>query len=141
MTNLFDILDAYLGNVDNNDLNDLENIIAYAEHGMGIDITIAQAQRISDVGKRWLAEQESGNGEWSRMRHDAKEALTFEIHDLEGHVARFAEACFDQNSIDELRAALAGNADATDCKTWDITGHEWQLAINAALNALSDQGQ
>ncbi len=45
----------------------------------------------------------------------------------------FAAACYDQNSIADLRQALAGPVDATDCATWGITADEWRQQIEAAL--------
>lgn len=47
----------------------------------------------------------------------------------------FAEACFNDNSVAELREALAGPADATDCETWGISADEWRAAIEQALAA------
>lgn len=46
----------------------------------------------------------------------------------------FAAACYDQNSLDELREALAQpEADATDCETWGLNADEWRAAIRTAL--------
>ena len=45
----------------------------------------------------------------------------------------FAAACFDQNSIEELETALAGEADADDCATWRITPEEWRASVELAL--------
>ena len=47
----------------------------------------------------------------------------------------FSEACFDQNSEDELRSALNGDADETDCDNWGITPEQWRESIEAALAA------
>lgn len=48
----------------------------------------------------------------------------------------FSEACFNDNSIDELRDALKQNsADKTDCENWRITPSEWRCSIEAALAA------
>lgn len=47
----------------------------------------------------------------------------------------FAAACYDQNSIDELEEALAGQADATDCENWGLTPEEWRAEIELALAA------
>lgn len=47
----------------------------------------------------------------------------------------FAEACYDQNTEADLVAALAGQADETDCKTWGITAEQWRANIEAALAA------
>lgn len=52
--------------------------------------------------------------------------------DLDG----FAEACFNQNSEDELRDSLnLGSADKTDCGSWNITPTEWRESIERALAA------
>jgi hypothetical protein len=42
------------------------------------EITISEAMRIQSVGKTWLYEMDNGNGEWSRMRHEAMAALESE---------------------------------------------------------------
>lgn len=48
----------------------------------------------------------------------------------------FAHACYDQNSIAELEAALAREAaDKMDCETWGITPTEWREQIKLALAA------
>ena len=55
-----------------------------------------------------------------------------EIDKLEGQTQKFAEACYDQNSINELIDALVQTADKTDCE-WGISADEWKIAIQAAL--------
>ncbi len=51
-------------------------------------------------------------------------------------IGSFAEACFDQNSLSELEAALARrSADKGDCEAWDITPGEWRSQIRLALAA------
>ncbi len=48
----------------------------------------------------------------------------------------FAEACYNDNSIFELMKPHAPiNADATDCREWDITAEQWTEAIDQALAA------
>ena len=47
----------------------------------------------------------------------------------------FAAACYDQNSIKELEAALIAPADATDMATWKLTEEEYFVNIKSALNA------
>lgn len=47
----------------------------------------------------------------------------------------FAAACYDQNTVAELQAALAGSADAADCTTWGLTPQEWHDQIGVALKA------
>jgi hypothetical protein len=53
------------------------------------------------------------------------------------HIAdnTFAAACYDQNSIADLETALAGEPDATDMATWDLTEEEWRAQIEQALAA------
>ena len=45
----------------------------------------------------------------------------------------FAEGCYDNNSIRELRSAASSGPDAIDLKTWGITAVEWTEAIEAVL--------
>ena len=48
----------------------------------------------------------------------------------------FAEACYNQNSIEELIDALRdGIVDQTDCDTWKISHQEWRDAICDAILA------
>lgn len=72
---LFGILDGIIDSCyAEQTLDSLDDIQRYAEAG-GQLITREDAQRIATVGKRWLDEQRNGNGEWSRMRHEAMDAL------------------------------------------------------------------
>lgn len=76
MTNqLFEILDGVLLSDEGAKGLTVDHVTAYAENGVGVSITDAQAKKIVNVGKKWISEQENGNGEWSRMRHDAMNAL------------------------------------------------------------------
>lgn len=47
----------------------------------------------------------------------------------------FAAACYDQNSIDELQAALSEPADARDMATWGISEAEYFESLRIALAA------
>jgi hypothetical protein len=47
----------------------------------------------------------------------------------------FAAAAYNQNTIAELEAALTGEADATDCETWDLTPEQWRAEVELALQA------
>jgi len=47
-------------------------------------------------------------------------------------VRAFADACYT-NALDELRAALVGDADTGDCRSWGITPEEWRVAIITAI--------
>jgi len=69
--------------------------------------------------------------------------LTPQQHNLEG----FSEACFNDNSIEELINALrARSTDKTDCKNWAITPTQWENAIREAIEfriwlAIEEVGQ
>lgn len=45
----------------------------------------------------------------------------------------FAEACYDQNTIADLEAALAGAADPVDMAEWSLSEQEWRDAIATAI--------
>ncbi len=75
MANLFNILDG----INSSDfaeetLASIDDIETYAE-AMGEKISRAEAERIQAAGKKWRDDQVNGNGEWSRMRHEAQAAL------------------------------------------------------------------
>lgn len=55
-------------------LDSADAVQSYAE-ACGQVISTEQAQRIMTVGRQWLTERENGNGEWSRMRDEARAAL------------------------------------------------------------------
>jgi hypothetical protein len=58
-----------------------------------------------------------------------------------GHIAEntFADACYFQNSIGELRRALADYPDKGDIETWGLTEDEWREEIELALAAKIEQ--
>lgn len=58
-----------------------------------------------------------------------------EMSDASGSLGGFAEACYDQNKVDELVEALTGPADSSDMETWSIDAAEWRSAIEQALLA------
>lgn len=76
MNRLFKILDGINSDSEFADENlaDIDAICNYAEVA-GETITEDEAKKIQAVGKKWRDEQENGNGEWSRMRLEAAEAL------------------------------------------------------------------
>lgn len=49
------------------------------------------------------------------------------------NVVSFAAACYDTNTIDELKSALQSPADETDCQQWGLTEDEWKNAVKLAL--------
>ena len=58
------------------------------------------------------------------------------------YLTGFAEACYEQNSIAELKSCQRQRAaDKTDCAEWSITPTEWRAAIAEALaEKLADLG-
>lgn len=145
----FQILDAYLDADTDNAARLLtddadtsrDNISAYSENALNLLLTDDQASRIASVGRQWAHEVKEGNGEWSRMRDDAKRALELRMDQLDGNAAEFAASCYDNNSIQELVDALQEDASSTDAPFWGITPSEWFEAVAATLNQrLEDQG-
>jgi hypothetical protein len=52
----------------------------------------------------------------------------------------FAAACYDDNNLPELVAALTEDADPTDCRTWGIKAEEWKDGVYAALHEKAGGG-
>jgi hypothetical protein len=52
-------------------------------------------------------------------------------HDLSG----FAEACYNDNTADDLMSFDSADADRTDMEAWGITEQEWRDAQRQALEA------
>lgn len=77
---LFNILDAIRNSdYEKENLINTDAVCDYAENGMNIYISKDQALKIIKVAKKWAFDIENGNGEWSRMRHEAKKALSEEV--------------------------------------------------------------
>lgn len=77
MNKLFQVLDSIVDLHDvfaAGEFPDADEIMAYAENGMGIDITEDQAERILAVGREWVSAVKNG-GEWSMYQYDAIAAL------------------------------------------------------------------
>jgi hypothetical protein len=57
----------------------------------------------------------------------------------------FAQACYDQNSIEELTTIVIGlkngntAVDKTDCATWNITEQQWIDGIRAACEQMESE--
>jgi len=47
----------------------------------------------------------------------------------------FAEACYNQNTVSELREIADGEPDATDMNVWSLSETEWHDAVCDALEA------
>lgn len=76
MSTLFDILDGIIESDEGSEtLADTDLIVNYAE-AAGENISYEDADKIQAAGRQWLADIENGNGEWSRMREEAKQALS-----------------------------------------------------------------
>ena len=52
----------------------------------------------------------------------------------------FAAACYDMNTIADLRAMLAGEPDETDMQTWGITADQWRDEIKLAIAVMEEDG-
>lgn len=75
MSDLFSILDGIISSdYAAQTLASADEVQNYAE-GAGQEITLGEAERIAAVGRKWMDEQRNGNGEWSRMRNEARAAL------------------------------------------------------------------
>ena len=48
----------------------------------------------------------------------------------------FSEACYNDNSIEDLVVALRSGVDLVDCENWNLTESEWEGAIKDALTAI-----
>ncbi len=64
---------------------------------------------------------------------DLKKLQLYGIKPLDITLSGFAEACYNENSVDELVNALSRGFDKRDGEVWDINQDEWMEAI---LNAL-----
>ncbi len=105
METLFDVLVGILeSDYAAETLKDNDLVIGYAA-AYSVDINSDQAASIIRVANRWIDEQENGNGEigfgeWSRMREEAKSALTCYQHKTNGDVATSEMWENDFNSMD-----------------------------------------
>ena len=87
MKTLFDVLDGIVeSGYTLENLASAEAVINYAS-AVGVEVNEDQADSIIRVGKHWLEQRENGNGEWSRMREEAKAALTCYMQTQSGDVA------------------------------------------------------
>lgn len=74
---LFSVLDGIIDSDHTTEsLASVEAVKDYAFGGMDIVLSDEEAERIVEVGRKWADEMENGNGEWSRMRHEAIAALS-----------------------------------------------------------------
>ena len=64
---------------------------------------------------------------------DLKKLQLYGIKPLDITLSGFTEACYNENSVDELVNALSRGFDERDGEVWDINQDEWMEAI---LNAL-----
>ena len=104
MKTLFDVLDGIIESDYVAEYLASTDAVMYYADAMQMDLTEDQANSVIRVGNRWLEQQESGNGEWSRMREEAKAALVCYMHTESGDVATVEDWEDDFNSA--------------DCETW-----------------------
>lgn len=68
--------------------------------------------------------------------------MTNEINKLSGNERKFAIACIEMNSVEELTELhTPDDADEIDCKEWDISPQEWSNAVEAARLDMIDEDQ
>lgn len=85
MSKLFKILDGINGcDYADETLEDVAHIENYAE-AIGESISQAECLKIQKAGQKWRADVRAGNGEWSRMRHEAEAALDAEGNQMTGN--------------------------------------------------------
>jgi hypothetical protein len=53
----------------------------------------------------------------------------------------FAEACYNQNTIEELEVALSSPADETDMQEWGLSESEYFDEIKTAIAELKEDDQ
>jgi len=116
-------------------------IVNYAEAG-GDDIDYAAARRIQTAGRNWLDQQANGNGEWSRMRHEAAAELEAEAKADEPAEA-FADSADSRETSKEIIDAIlavAGNSDAEAVRVWEAPTEAEALAVweRVTKNGLRD---
>jgi hypothetical protein len=51
------------------------------------------------------------------------------------NTARFARACYEDNTPEELAHALQTGPDSLDQFQWNLTDEEWRIAVSHALAA------
>lgn len=135
-TGLFDVLDGIVvSGYTQENLASAEAVIDYAQ-AAGVEVNNGQADSVIRVGKHWLEQRESGNGEWSRMREEAKAALAcymqidsgdvataemwksdFDAMDVESWFGKPAEECKDLHWLNDMPALIEVEFD-TDLHEW-----------------------
>lgn len=65
--------------------------------------------------------------------------MVLHIQELSGNAGKFARYCAEQCSIIDLVTFSRDGVDYDMCYKWGITGEQWQDAIFAALQSLSDK--
>ncbi len=82
------------------------------------------------------------------LRAEKLKQLKLELADAEEKILllehfndnSFTAACYNDNTIADLEESTLMTADETDCKTWNISPHEWLRSIRLALE-LKSQAQ
>jgi len=115
MSGLFDILDGIISSDFASDIfGDSDQVVNYAE-AAGESIAYSDAAKIIAAGNKWVDDVELGNGEWSRMREDARESLeacaNIDKMKLEESVAEWANTNLSDVLIDS-------DGDIHDGRAW-----------------------
>lgn len=139
MKTLFDILDGILDSgYASENLSNAGSVVDYAA-ACSVDINSDLAESIIRVGKHWLDQRENGNGEWSRMREEAKASLAcylqvssgdvataemwksdFDAMDVESWFGKPAEECKELHWLNDNNALIE--------VVFDVDSQEWTEA-------------
>lgn len=123
MKALFNVLDTIVeSGYTQENLASTDAVIACAD-AEGVLVNNNQAESIIRVGKRWLDQKKNGNGEWLRMREEAKAALTCYQHVDSGDVATAEMWESDFNSMG-AESWLDGEGELLEV-VWCAEEREW----------------
>ena len=87
MKNLFELLETIIATGHALEiLTDVDQVVSFAEN-CNMSITHEMAESVVSVYANWRFETANGNGEWDRMRREAKEKLECYMNDVSGYVA------------------------------------------------------
>jgi hypothetical protein len=71
-----------------------------------------------------------------KNRYQRRQRKEEQMGEKMSNLIHFAEACYNQNSLNELKFSLKGATDETDLLTWNLTEAEWREALKIAIIAI-----
>ena len=140
MKTLFDVLDGIIVPGYSPKVLVCAEAMASCAEGFSFDVDSEQAESMIRVAKHWLNQQKNGNGEWSRMRDEAKAALT--CYMMSNQVASVGTAEMWENDFKSTTPERWFDLPAQECEglhwlndahfltevEWDIDLQEWVVA-------------